>query len=899
MRTQGGNTEPIARVRHQLDAEAASACLQQLFEAQAMRTPDRIALHIEQEGISYGELDARANRLAHYLQHLGVGPEVRVAICLARGAPLVVAVLAVLKAGGAYVPLNPDDPVARRGSMLAESGASVLIGRRDAWEGSVSPEVVRVDPEADALMIAAQGSAAPRCLAAPHNLAYAIYTSGSTGRPKLVGVEHGSIVNLIRFATGSFLGPRELQFCPFTSSICFDPSLTQMFCPWTVGGSVVLLESLAALPRSVHANSFTVMGATPSVLAVILDGFELPASLRVVILGGEAPSETLLDRLARCPSLEKVMNVYGPTEATGYSSLSTLFDRRAPAAVGARNIGRPIANTQIYILDAQGQPAPIGISGEIHIGGAGVARGYLNRPDLTRERFLSDPFSDSTAARMYKTGDLGRWRPDGSIEFLGRNDFQVKVRGFRVELGDIESRLAACPGVREAVVVAREDGPGDKRLVAYMTAQAGAPLSVAQVRTDLCRVLPEYMIPSAFVTLQAMPLTANGKLDRKGLPPPDAAAYLTHSYEAPEGQTEQRLARIWAELLQIERVGREDDFFELGGDSLAALRLATRVGSVFGVKIGVAALFEAPTLRQFARHLSGSAEPPEPWKLIRLQPRGEKTPIIAINNGMLYYRLSQKIGPERQFLAVQLFDPFNPKPLPSRSLEQIASDYVQLIRAAQPRGPYILMGLCTAGLIAYEAARQLRQAGERVPLVIMADTWSPGHSIRVPFPHAIPYSLRRRLSLRRHTLARIRSMRFDEFVASTRFRQWNRLIRALAALGIIRNLEEFAAMGQQDRWFLAALERARVDYQVPVATGDVVLLESNALPVSRWLDEKMGWGHLVDGQLLHYRLPAWHDAIFRDEVSLGRIVANLRPLLAQVDASRGAAQHSDLGQGIL
>jgi amino acid adenylation domain-containing protein len=889
-----------------VDEHAANLCLHQLFEAQASRGPDRIALYVEAESISYGELDARANQLARHLQAMGVGPEVRVAICLGRGAPLLVAVLAVLKAGGAYVPLNPDDPPARRGSMLAESGASILIGRRASWAASIAPEVPRVDPEADATTIAAHSTEAPRCLAAPHNLAYAIYTSGSTGRPKLVGVEHRSIVNLVRFATGTFLGPGELALSPFSISICFDPSLTQMFCPWTVGGSVVLLESLAALPRSVHAGSFTVVGATPSVLAVVLEDFELPASVRVVILGAEAPSDALLDRLARYPSLEKVMNVYGPTEATGYCSIATLFERRATAATeaqsapgevvslvrtaGARNIGRPIANTQIYILDARGQPVPIGVSGEIHVGGAGVARGYLNRADLTEQRFVSDPFSKSMNARMYKTGDLGRWRSDGSIEFLGRNDFQVKVRGFRVELGEIETRLAACPGVREAVVLAREDQPGDKRLVAYVTAQPGSELSVAQLRREVSSVLPDYMIPSAFVQLQALPLTPNGKLDRNRLPQPDATAYVARDHEAPEGETEQRLARIWAELLQLERVGARDNFFELGGDSFAALRLMARMRSVFGVQVGLATLFAAPTLRQLARRVTKADKQPDPWKFIELQPLGERTPIIAINNGMLYYKLSQTIGTDRRFLAVQLYDPVNPRPLPHRSLEQVGADYVHLIRAAQPRGPYILMGLCIAGLIAYEAARQLRLAGERVPLVIMADTWSPGYDARLPFPHAVLYDLRRRLNIHRHTLASFRALRFEEFMATTRFAKWNRVIRALAALGLIKNLEEFTALTNQDIWFLSALLRARAEYQAPAASGDVVLLESNDLPISRWSDQNMGWGDLVQGRLIHCRLPAWHDTLFRDQRSIGRIAAILRPLFEQVDASRGVAQ---------
>jgi len=282
--------------------------------------------------------------------------------------------------------------------------------------------------------------------------------------------------------------------------------------------------------------------------------------------------------------------------------------------------------------------------------------------------------------------------------------------------------------------------------------------------------------------------------------------------------------------------------------------------------------------------VSKSDIPLEPWNIVQIQPLGKKTPIIAINNTMMYYDLAQRIGTDRRFLAVQLFDPGNPKPLPSRSLEQITADYVHLIRAAQPHGPYILMGLCVAGLVAYEAARQLRQAGERVPLVVMADTWSPSYNVRVPFPHAILFSLRRILNLRRHTLARIRALPFDEFMASTKFGKWNdRLIRTSAALGLIKDREEFNALRNQDRWFLPALERARAEYQVPTATSDVVLLESNMLPISRWSDQKMGWGDLVKGQLLHYRLPGWHDRMFHDE-GAAMIAEHLRPLLDRVDA---------------
>jgi thioesterase domain-containing protein/aryl carrier-like protein len=351
------------------------------------------------------------------------------------------------------------------------------------------------------------------------------------------------------------------------------------------------------------------------------------------------------------------------------------------------------------------------------------------------------------------------------------------------------------------------------------------------------------------------------------------------------GQTERAIAQIWQTLLGLPRIGRDDNFFELGGHSLAALRLVARVASTFGAKIGVAALFASPTLRAFAIRVSESDRPPESWKIVQIQPLGRKTPIIAINNTMMYYDLAQRIGTDRRFLAVQLFDPSNPKPLPSRSLEEITTDYVHLIREAQPHGPYILMGLCVAGLIAYEAARQLRQAGEPVALVVMADTWCPGYVVRPSFLQRILFNFNRRLIYRRHTLALLRSgtIRIEQFLATTRLAKWNRLMRLLSTLRLIEDPSTLTQARYEDRWFLPALESARNNYQAPVSTGDVVLLESEVLPLADFVDPTMGWSDLVKGQLLHYRLPGWHDRMFHDE-GAAIIAEHLRPLLDRVDA---------------
>jgi thioesterase domain-containing protein/acyl carrier protein len=356
------------------------------------------------------------------------------------------------------------------------------------------------------------------------------------------------------------------------------------------------------------------------------------------------------------------------------------------------------------------------------------------------------------------------------------------------------------------------------------------------------------------------------------------------------GQVEQAIAQIWQTLLGLPRIGRDDNFFELGGHSLAALRLVARVASTFGVKIGVAALFASPTLRAFAIRVSEFDRPPESWKIVQIQPLGRKTPIIAINNTMMYYDLAQKIGTDRRFLAVQLFDPGNPQPLPSRSLEEITTDYVHLIREAQPHGPYILIGLCVAGLIAYEAARQLRQAGEPVALVVMADTWCPGYVVRPSFLQRILFNFNRRLIYRRHTLALLKSgsIRIDQFLATTRLATWNRLMRLLSRLRLIEDPSKLTEEGLEDRWFLPALVSARNNYQAPVSTGDVVLLESEVLPLADFVDPTMGWSSLVTGHLLHYRLPGWHDRMFHDEGAT-IITEHLRPLLDRVDAAARSA----------
>lgn len=590
-------------------------CIHELFEEQAARAPEATAVVCEGGLLSYVELNARANRLAWRLVAHGVKPDDRVAICVERSPEMIVGLLAILKAGGAYVPLDPAYPAERLAFMLADSAPVAALTHAAAAEtlaaamagGQARPAVINLDGEA-AWADLPQDTLDPKSLGlTSSNLAYVIYTSGSTGTPKGVMVEHGNVVNHTAWFNAAFsLRPDDvvLQRTP----VAFDASVWEFFSTLTSGAALVLasgaeLADLAALDRDLQLG-VTRLQCVPLLLDALLKAEVIARApaLRSVFSGGDALPGRLRHRFARQSSAD-LINVYGPTEATVDSAAFLCGAAGSTSEAQATvPIGRPIANTRIYLLDEAMQPVPEDVAGEIYVGGAGVARGYLNRPELTAERFIASPFVEGD--RLYRTGDLGRYLPDGNIEFLGRNDFQVKIRGFRIELGEIEARLLAHPEVREAVVVAREDTPGDKRLVAYYEGMETEP---AELREHLAATLPEYMVPAAFVRLEAFQLTPNGKLDRKALPAPEAEAYASQAYAAPQGPVEEALAAIWAEVLGLERVGRHDNFFDLGGHSLLAVRVASRIRQRLGVAIALARLFYSPGLSALAAEV-GAAE---------------------------------------------------------------------------------------------------------------------------------------------------------------------------------------------------------------------------------------------------------------------------------------------------
>jgi surfactin family lipopeptide synthetase A len=572
--------------------------IHQLFEAQVERTPDAVAVFFEDAQLTYRELNQRANQLAHHLRQLGVGPEVLVGLCIERSLEMVVGILGILKAGGVYVPLDPAYPQDRLAFMLQDAQVSVLLTQQRLAEGLPRHTACVLYLDTGWTGIAQERDQNLISRATSENLAYVIYTSGSTGQPKGVAIAHRSTVAFIHWALGVFT-PEELAGVLASTSICFDLAVFELFVPLSCGGTVLLTENLLQLSSLCSGRRVTLINTVPSAAAELVSSGNLPTSVHTVNLAGEPLHNTLIRRLYELGTIRRVFNLYGPTEDTTYSTYALVEkgEREPP-------IGRPIANTQVYILDPRLQPVPIGIAGELYIGGDGLARGYLNRPELTTERFISNPFSQQPDARLYKTGDLARYLPDGNIEFLGRLDQQVKIRGFRIELGEIEAVLRHHPEVREAVVVAQEDTPGDKRLVAYIVATRGQAPAISILRNFLKEKLPEYMVPTAFVFLKALPVTPNGKVNRRALSAPERSKpKLDESFVAPTQLVHQQLAQIWEDLLDVRPIGIRDNFFDLGGHSLLAVRLVNRIEQVWGEKIPLATLHAEATIEHLANVL--------------------------------------------------------------------------------------------------------------------------------------------------------------------------------------------------------------------------------------------------------------------------------------------------------
>lgn len=724
-------------------------CVHQLFEAQVERTPNAVALAYNELCLTYKDLNQQANRLARHLRKLKVGPDSRVGVCLERGFDMVIALLAVLKAGGAYVPLDPAYPRKRLQFMMDDSAPAVLLTQEDlrGLFPGIGERVPVLDMAAAAHSWELEPDTNPHRVSigvTPKHVAYVIYTSGSTGTPKGVMVEHANVARLFA-ATDAWFRFDASDVWTLFHSYAFDFSVWEIWGALFYGGRLVIVpKDVGRSPDDFYEllcrTKATVLNQTPSAFRQLISAqakSKESHQLRYVVFGGEAFETAMLK-----PWYEQnqgrntqLINMYGITETTVHVTYRPLTpadtERRGGSPVGCR-----IPDLRTYILDNQRQPVPVGVVGELYVGGAGVAQGYLNRPELTAERFLKDPFVENAEERMYKTGDLGRWLGKGDIEFLGRNDSQVKIRGFRIELGEIEARLSEGTGVREAVVIVREDTPGDRRLVAYYTSSQ-KEVSAEGLRVHLSARLPEHMVPAAYVRLESLPLTTNGKLDRKALPPPDADAYGVSGYEPPAGEIEDTLAKIWAEMLKVERVGRHDNFFALGGHSLLAGRLLSQIHQMTGRQIPLSALFRGATVESLAQLVQRGTEVENDPVVMEIQPgSNERLPFFAIvppgEESLGYAMLARHMGPEQTVYKIQGHAPVlkGRRPYSPQEMQALTNEYIAAIRSAQPHGPYCLGGLCEGTHIGEQIVLGLEAQGEEVGLFAIFDTWVLQHSQR-------------------------------------------------------------------------------------------------------------------------------------------------------------------------
>ncbi len=728
--------------------------LDRWFEHQAVRTPEVTAVVCGPDALTYAELSRRSNRLANRLRSLGVAPGTLVGFCLHRSVEMAVALLGILKAGGAYVPLDPQYPRERIAFMLQDSQAAVLVTEEHLLSRlpAALPAVVCMDRDRSTL--ARESSEPVLSAAAPDDLAYVIYTSGSTGKPKGVEIRHRSVVNLLASIQRD-PGISERDRLLAVTTLSFDIAGLEFYLPLVSGARLIIAPSDIvsngeALARLLQSSGATIMQATPATWRLLLEsGWRGTRGLRI-LCGGEAFPRELANRLLATGS--EVWNMYGPTETTIWSTLHRVEEGDGPVP-----IGRPIGNTQTYVLDDFGHAAPDGVPGELYIGGDGVARGYFRRAELTAEKFVANPFRPGE--RLYRTGDLTRRRPDGNLEYIARLDHQVKIRGFRIELTEIEAVLEQQAGIRQAVVLVREDTPNDQRLTAYVISEAQTAPDPKQLRELLLASLPDYMVPASFVFLDAFPLTPNGKVDRRALPAPVTNTSASADFVSPRTELEQKVAQIWQTLLNLPQVGNNDNFFDLGGHSLLVVQLQSHLRRAFSWEISLAELFASPTVGGIARLLDQSKPESdkavaevEPavgnWKcLVPVQTQGTRTPLFLVvgyivpeETLQILSRLVAHLGPDQPIYGLK------PRWLGGggeayKSIQEMASECIAEVRAVQPKGPYLLGGYCVAGVVALEMAQQLLREGEQIGMLALIDTARPT-AIR-SFLHDARYNIQR------------------------------------------------------------------------------------------------------------------------------------------------------------
>ena len=710
-------------------------CIQELFEQQVEQTPEAIAVVLAEEQLTYQELNRKANQLASYLRDLGVEPDTLVGICLERSLDLVIGLLGILKAGGAYLPLDPSYPPERLAFMIEDSQCRVLLSNSEQQTNLPTHQTKVVCIDTDWSTIAQYSKENPDSGVTPDNLAYTIYTSGSTGKPKGVQIGHRALVNFLT-SMSQAPGLSQEDILLAVTTISFDIAGLELYLPLLVGARVVLVTREVAsdptrLINVLEESGATVMQATPATWRMLLAvGWQGSSTLKI-LCGGEPMSKDLAAQLLERSS--SVWNMYGPTETTVWSTIHRVESGNSPIP-----IGRPIANTQIYLVAPEQQEkeqlqlVPVGEPGELLIGGVGLARGYLNRPELNEEKFIPDPFSSEPGARLYRTGDLARYLPDGTIECLGRIDHQVKIRGFRIELGEIESTLVQHPSIAQTVVIAREDTPGDKRLVAYVVLNQNQTPTIQEFRSFLKEKLPSHMVPGAFVVLEALPLTPNCKVDRRALPAPDLTIQNSaETFVAPQDELTLQLAKIWEGILGIHPIGIKDNFFDLGGHSLLAIPLLTEIEKAFKKNLSLATLLQSPTIEQLANILRSQEDTAPESSIIPIQSSGSKPPFFFINSINYAKIIASYFGSDQPWYCLSIFGITGlfQNHLSQLRIADIAAKFIEDMRKIQPEGPYLLGTYCDDWKLTLEIAQQLNSQGQKVALLAFIDVvWDASNS---------------------------------------------------------------------------------------------------------------------------------------------------------------------------
>ncbi|MGH9499156.1 MAG: non-ribosomal peptide synthetase [Terriglobales bacterium] len=835
----------------------ARAWVQELFSGQAETTPETVAVVDGDSQLTYGELQTRGDRLAALLQAKGVGPEKLVGLYLEPSWEMPVAILAVLKAGGACVPLDPSYPARRHSHVLQETGMKVLLTQK-RLRGQIPPNGVEVVFVDDAPIYAEAATPVRHELAAD-NLALVIYTSGSTGKPKGVQITHGNLLH----STGArpiYYGPDAGRFL-LLSSFAFDSSLAGIFSTLCYGGTLVLtsgsvLSNLTQLASFAEQHKVSHLLCVPSLYSLLLEQAKAGqlASLRVAIVAGEACPVELVERHYRKLPHAVLYNEYGPTEATVWSTVYRCVAGKAEKSIP---IGRPIPNSRVYVLDPHMNLLPVGVPGELHIAGGGVARGYLKRPEETRERFVSDIFSEAPGTRMYKTGDLVRYLPDGNLEMLGRLDHQVKIRGFRIEPEEIEAVISEYSGVRQAVVVTRQSEIGQPSLFAFLVPVSFSDFDADGLRRSLATKLPGAMIPASFVVLERLPLMPNGKVDRAALSVPTQPASEGPSMQ-PNGELEAALAEIWSEVLGKHGFGMTENFFDLGGHSLLVAKLLLRVEQQFEKRLSLANVFQAPTIRQLAEMLDGHGVPNHHPAVVPVQAHGSRPVLYWVRGGSFLHPLAKRLGANQPILGLHLPAADASKLPPPYKFEDISAALVRQLQDVQPKGPYFLAGLCVNGVIAYEMARQLTQQGQQIAMLALFDAQNPAYYEN--FSH----QSRAELLLRRtgHHFRNFRRQKLTEYLheritgihrrASVRY--W-RMRHGLGLSVDYKHLQDLDTI----------VHPASFVYRPEAYPGEVVFFQSTDWPHGQYWDFYASWDGLIGGGVQVFKISGGHESMFHEE----------------------------------